>query len=151
MMNFFEVKPLVKRSDFCFSDSTFLRTKGWSFFTVGSMLKKFLTKWCFTVMCLVLGESCGALQVAMHPLLSSHTFDFTKDSLFLSFSKLKCSVMFSKARHKGTKVLIAWARAMHSASRVLRAVSVCSLEVQVMGQSPRVTAIPVLDFTHTGS
>ena len=42
--NFSEEKPLVKRSAFCFSDSTFLRTKGWSFFTVGSMLKKFLTK-----------------------------------------------------------------------------------------------------------
>ena len=105
--NFSEEKPLVKRSAFCFSDSTFLRTKGWSFFTVGSMLKKFLTKWHFTAMCLVLGESCGALQVAMHPLLSSHTFDFTKDSLFSSFSKPKHSVTFSKARHKGTKVLIA--------------------------------------------
>ena len=46
---------------------------------------------------------------------------------------------------------IDWERAMYSASVVERAISVCSLEIQIMRQFAYFITKPVLDMTEDGS
>ncbi len=58
----------------------------------------------------------------------------------------------SKRRSRiGIRSQVDWDNAMYSASVVLRAISVCSLEDHRMGQFAKVITYPVRDFTEMGS
>ena len=77
-------------------------------------------------------DSFGVHHVELQPLLSPQTLCFTQESSFFALTNPQNSVISTNSCHMATNSLMACARAMHSASMSLRAISVCDLEVQLM-------------------
>ena len=98
---------------------------------------------------LVLGVNLGALAKPRVPFFSSKIVEWTMAG-FIKFRFNLAPISFN-ILSIGTKSLIAVESAIYSASKVLRAISVCNLETQVTGHPPSVMTYPVQDLTHMGS
>ena len=143
VMNFSEDIPLVKMSAFC--RRVFTLTNGMPLPSPKWRLKK----WYFTLMCFVRGVIFTSLAVVSDQLLSSKAVDSITAVLpppsFIT-------VAISKSRqHIGMSSCISWLREIYSASVVLSAISLWSLELQIMGHPPSVITYLVLDFIQTVS
>ena len=90
----------------------------------------------------------GALIKSTQLLLSSKTVEYVVEDPRVV---LVVDIMSSSKYLKGSKSLIACDKAIYSASVVLKATSVCSLDAHKKGRLVNRMTYPFLDFTDDGS